>query len=865
MRDVNNLRRDSKRTLNIIDIFNALLSKLRARLTRQVGANELQVEVQVNRWKLLMFFHNEVTSSRSKGDSEGWARAKNHLKTGPSSATPSRTYGERKTRYKVYGYLHFITEIFSNTWTGLVLTNQCRTFVKHGNPGKLPKEVLYDLITAQWLARIISTIGRVKYLNHREGYQTNWDRDMGGGKIAEKANAQGNSWDTQIKRDIQGNSVPDRLSMPNSVLSWGNTSSKRKDMRKYSTTTQDSPKKEVGRTNKKIQWPDSREWKVIMEDVYQKQIELVNIAETCGFHSKETERKQIILSRSLNFVLLAVRKTIQNTGSRTPGVDNKILTISSSESEKLEMVNKIQKLIVNANYQSDPVKGVKIPKANGKTRTLGIPTFRDRCLQGLMNLVLEPLVECRSDHHSYGYRKHRSAKHALGYLRNLFYSRFNLEDKYVLDADIKGFFDNISHEWLLNNLPLPNIHKKIIDKWLKAKMFSGKVILDREMGTPQGGIISPTLANFTLNGLEKVIDNSTSSITKSRLKTKALRSGIKLNLAVATVRYADDFIVTARSKYLIETYIAPEIEKFLKERGLELSKEKTKIITVKEGLYFLGYTLKYRKHWKVRDHFFKERIGNEGIALYPQKNKVYGIITKLRNEFRKSYNESAYTLISKINPILRGWYGYYNLSQSTKFRGYVRQAVFRFCGKWAMKKHPKWGWRRIVNTYFLGIKHESGLRKKLRSNWVFRGVTKVDSRFTEKAGKGKTNYLVSPTDIPIVNAASVSIPVNLREVHAYHPENYKLQEWNEKISERTNGRNLKSKIWKAKAQEGKCKHCGGEMRNEKWEIQLDTHITELRPELHHIIPISLGGSKSSVKNMELIHNECHKMKHKAAG
>ena len=183
-----------------------------------------------------------------------------------------------------------------------------------------------------------------------------------------------------------------------------------------------------------------------MEDVYQEQIELVNIAETCGFHSKQAHRKQILLSRSLNFALLAVRKTVQNTGSRTPGVDNKVLTTSSSESEKLEMVKEIQKLVVSANYQSDPVKGVKIPKANGNFRTLGIPTIRDRCLQALINLVLEPLVECRSDHHSYGYRKHRSAQHALGYLRNLFYSRFNLEDKYVLDADIKGFFDNISHE-----------------------------------------------------------------------------------------------------------------------------------------------------------------------------------------------------------------------------------------------------------------------------------------------------------------------------------------------------------------------------------------------------------------------------------
>lgn len=146
----------------------------------------------------------------------------------------------------------------------------------------------------------------------------------------------------------------------------------------------------------------------------------MHIAEKCGIHSKEVQRMQIILSRSLDFALLAVRKTTMNSGSKTPGVDNVILT---STEEKIAMVEKIQKSIVSASYQSGPVKGVKIPKANGKIRLLGIPTVSDRCLQNLMNLVLEPLVERYSDQHSYGYRKHRSAKHALGYLRNLFYSR----------------------------------------------------------------------------------------------------------------------------------------------------------------------------------------------------------------------------------------------------------------------------------------------------------------------------------------------------------------------------------------------------------------------------------------------------------
>lgn len=210
-------------------------------------------------------------------------------------------------------------------------------------------------------------------------------------------------------------------------------------------------------------------------------------------------------------------------------------------------------------------------------------------------------------------------------------------------------------------------------------MFSREGIEERETGTPQGGIISPTLANFTLNGLEKVVEKSIYPITKSKMKTKGLRSGLKLGLAVETVRFADDFLVTSRSKYIIETYIKPKIVEFLKIRGLELSPEKTKILSIRDGIDFLGYTIKYRDQWKVQQHFFKERIGKEGIALYPQKSKVYAIISKLRTIFRESYQLDAYTLIAKVNPILRGWYNYYNLSQSSKYRDYIRQAVFRFC------------------------------------------------------------------------------------------------------------------------------------------------------------------------------------------
>ena len=167
--------------------------------------------------------------------------------------------------------------------------------------------------------------------------------------------------------------------------------------------------------------------------MYRKQTELVDIAERCGRHSKEVQRQQILLSKSLNFCLVAVRNTILNPGSQTPGVDNKTLTNQSTNGDKIQMVETIQKQIISSSYESHPVKwvkgvkgvkGVKIPKANGKTLTLGlgIPTIRDRCLQNLMKLVLEPLVESQSDPNSYGCRPHRSEKNALGYLRYLLYS-----------------------------------------------------------------------------------------------------------------------------------------------------------------------------------------------------------------------------------------------------------------------------------------------------------------------------------------------------------------------------------------------------------------------------------------------------------
>jgi len=374
---------------------------------------------------------------------------------------------------------------------------------------------------------------------------------------------------------------------------------------------------------------------------------------------------QKLLTKSTSAKALAVRRVTENQGRRTPGVDKQTW---GTPDEKWQAVIDLG----SKRYKPLPLRRIYIPKANGDKRPLGIPTMRDRAMQALHLLALDPVAETTGDHHSYGFRRERSTADAIEQVRNVLGRKAS--PKWVLEGDIKGCFDNISHDWLLANVPMD---KGILRKWLKAGFIEAGRLFPTNAGTPQGGIISPVLANMALDGLQHELGTLFNTVRQAR--------EAKVNL----VRYADDFVITGSSQELLENRVKPLVAEFLAARGLVLSEKKTKITHVTEGFDFLGWNVRYLKRM---------------LLTQPSKKNVKAFLGKVRANLGGMKTAKQTDVIVKLTPLLRGWANYHRSQMASRTFSRCDHQIWQALWRWACRRHPNKGKRWVKQRYFKCLK-----------------------------------------------------------------------------------------------------------------------------------------------------------------
>lgn len=454
-------------------------------------------------------------------------------------------------------------------------------------------------------------------------------------------------------------------------------------------------------TNKKQSIWENIDWNKCEAEVRKLQARIVK-AQKEGKHGK-VKSLQWLLTHSFSAKALAVKRVTSNKGKNTSGVDK---VLWHSPNAKVNAIKELRR----RGYNPQPLKRVNIKKSNGKLRPLGIPTMKDRAMQALYLMALDPVAETIADNHSYGFRKERSTGDAI----HQCFINLSKESspQWILEGDIKGCFDHISHDWLLNNVPMD---KTMLQKWLKCGFVFNNELFPTEEGTPQGGIISPTLANIALDGLQTMLE--------SKFKRVDLYSPKRSYYPkVHLIRYADDFIITSRSKEMLEEEIMPMVKTFLQERGLTLSDEKTKITHIDNGFDFLGFNI--RKYKGV-------------LLIKPSKKGQKKFLEKVKDIINGHKSIPQESLIRLLNPVITGWVNYYKHCVSAEVFQRMDFEIYRKLMKWSLRRHPAKGKHWVVNKYFHNVRGRSwtfAVKHQENGNTTYHTVKRLaDTKVTRYA------------------------------------------------------------------------------------------------------------------------------------
>ncbi len=528
------------------------------------------------------------------------------------------------------------------------------------------------------------------------------------------------------------------------------------------------------------------DWQKARAYVKKLQMRIVK-AQKRGHYSK-VKSLQWLLTHSFYAKALAVKRVTSNSGKRTSGVDHELWLTPQAKFNAISKLNR-------RGYRPQPLRRHYIPKKNGKMRPLSIPTMTDRAMQTLYKFSLEPIAETYADPNSYGFRIGRSTHDAIEQC----FTDLNKgkSPKWILEGDIKGCFDHISHQWLLENIPMDT---QILEKWLKCGYVETQKLFPTDEGTPQGGTISPTLMNMTLDGLERLLHD--------RLPTRKKVNGKTHFNKMNFVRYADDFIITGESPEFLREKVLPIVREFLTERGLQLSEEKTVITHIGEGFDFLGKNI--RKY-------------NGKLLIKPCKSAVKSFLGKVRDIIKSSKSIKQEILIRRLNPVIRGWVNNQRYVVSSKVFSTVDYEIYKCLWQWAKRRHKKKSRKWIAKKYW----HDIDSRQ-----WTF------SVPYENQGTEGKPLYckLEYATDTKIIRFKKIVAEAN--PFDEYWTDYFEERE-GEKLLNSTKGREKLLTIWRRQGR--RCPVCG------------DLITSETGFKVH------TPAGKESRKIM--VHKECHEEIH----